>query len=78
MLEKIFSAEIEAAISHQPVRGVFQTGSTKMIQGLKEKGMVIEIKLTLCGQFPVVVRGWALTPLGHFTYCMSCDDSSAD
>lgn len=75
MLERIFSSEIDAAISSQPLRGIFQTRS-RVVQDLKQKGMVVEVEFTLPGRPPfgeVTVRGWALSPLGHLTYCMSCD-----
>ena len=73
MLEKIFAAEIDAALSGQPIRGVYQTRGNKTIRSLKDKGMVENVRLTLGGRFPVVIEGWALSPLGHLTYCMSCD-----
>lgn len=73
MLEKMFAAEIDAALSKAPVTRVFQSRS-KVIEVLREQGMVEPIEVTLRGRFPVVVKGWGLTMLGHATYCFSCDD----
>lgn len=72
MLEKIFGADIEAALSKSP--RVFQTNSTKVIHALRDKGMVRETEERLGGRFPVTIKGWELTALGHMTYCMSCDE----
>ena len=73
MLEKIFGAEIEAALSGHPHRALVQTKS-KVIETLAAQGMVKKDELRLGGRFPVTVRGWVLTALGHMTYCMSCTD----
>ena len=67
MLEKLFAAEIEGALSKKRIR-LFQTKSTKTIQSLRDKGMVNEVGERLGGS----IRRWELTSFGHFYYCMTC------
>ena len=74
MLEKLYGAEIEAALSHQPLRSIVQTHS-KAMQKLKEYGYAQEV-VRLVGRPQVTVRGWELTLAGNLAYCMSCNDDS--
>lgn len=71
LLERAFSQEIDAALNNGI--GVFQTKS-KLAQILVEQGLLKKVKEVLGGRFPVTIEGYALTPQGHLTYCMSCED----
>ena len=70
LLEKCFSAEIDAAVSKSRLPALFQTTSKRM-EALEEMGYVKRVTHTLNGRFPVTISGWQLTLLGNFTYCMS-------
>jgi hypothetical protein len=71
MLAKLYSAEVEAALSHDPLRSVVQTKS-KVMRKLVEEGFAKEVERTTPGRFPVRVKGYELTLQGNFAYCMSC------
>lgn len=74
MLGRIFAAEIDAALSNQPIRGVFQSKANKLLAQLEDMGLVTKVQGILGGRFPLVVKGFALTDLGHLTYCMNLKD----
>jgi hypothetical protein len=73
LLERIFAADIDQAINNKP-RMPVQIGG-KRIEELERQGYVQRVEVMLGGRFPVTVKGWDLTSLGHITYCMSCDDT---
>ena len=80
LLEKIYAAEIDAALSNNPLVGVFQTKS-KLIHKLKADGLVEEISFTLPPKPPfgsMTIKGWGLTLLGNATYCFSCVSAPDD
>lgn len=72
MLEKLFAAEVEAALSGQELRGIVQSKS-KVLLKLEAGGYVkrarIELKPDRFG--PIVVEGWQLTLAGNAAYCFS-------
>lgn len=70
LLERVFAADIAAAMGGAPV---FQTRS-KLIHKLEKDGFVKPFEATLPGKFPVTLKGWTLTMDGHFSYCMNCED----
>ena len=75
LLERVFAAEIDGALSHG--LGLYQTKS-KLAQQLEAEGYLVKETLELAGRFPVIVKGYRLTLLGNFTYCMSdlCTDAA--
>lgn len=68
LLEKAFAAEVEGAVSGGV--GMLQTKSLTA-KRLAESGYLDEKVVTLSGNPPVTVRGFALTHLGRAEYCMS-------
>jgi len=71
MLEKIYAAEINGALSggcH-----LFQTKS-KIADALTTEGYVRKRTMVLSfgGMFPVHIEGYELTELGRMAYCMTC------
>lgn len=76
MLERLFYAEVRAALSASGLPMV-QTKS-KQMERLKAEGYVQEMTATLGGRFPITVTGWTLTEFGRFTYCMSCPDDETE
>jgi hypothetical protein len=71
MLAKLYAAEVEAALSHDPLRAVVQTRS-KVARKLAEEGFAKAVERTTPGRFPVKVKGYELTLQGNFAYCMVC------
>jgi hypothetical protein len=69
LLERVFEAEINGALSGAP--RCAQIKSKRMIF-LQHEGYVQETTVTLPGRFPIKVTGWELTEFGRLTYCMSC------
>lgn len=69
LLERIFDAEINAAIKGTPFNFI-QTKS-KLIFELRDMGMVEEAVVVLKGFPPCELKGWALTDLGRYEYCKS-------
>lgn len=63
LLERIFAREIAG--------GILQS-KDKRYNALEKQGYVKPVTIILGGKFPVKIEGWALTILGHYTYCMSC------
>lgn len=76
LLEKAFAAEIEYAI-HRRERfciPVIQTKS-KLAGKLVEDGLLEKMEIKLPGPLGIMtVEGYALTEVGRFVYCVSCDD----
>ena len=73
LLEKAFSAEVNAALSG----GLHLIQSrTKLAAELVADGLLVEKTISLGGRFPVEVKGLELTELGRLTYCMSCNDET--
>lgn len=72
-LERLFSAEIESALSKHGLPPLVQSKS-KVATKLAADGLIREKTVTLGGRFAVTITGWELTALGHMTYCMSCPD----
>lgn len=71
LLEKAFSAEIDASINGG--FNLLQTKS-KIADQLVESGHLMEAQQTIKGAFPVTVKGYRLTHLGRMTYCATCAD----
>lgn len=71
MLEKMFTSEIEHAISKTTLPYCFQSRS-KLLEKLESKKLVERVEFTLNGRFQMVVKGWVLTHSGRFTYCANC------
>lgn len=68
MLEVAFGAEIDGARYHGS--GLMRSKS-KLAKQLAKDGYLELCQVTLPGRFPVVIEGYKLTMLGHFTYCTS-------
>ena len=68
LLEKVFAAEIDGAISDGI--GFFQTTS-KLAKKLEADGYLVKDKRVLGGRFPVTIEGYRLTLMGNATYCLS-------
>ena len=64
ILEKAFSAQIDAAVSNG--FGVIQTNS-KIAKELADNGYLELVKITLPGQLPVTIVGYVLTIKGNLT-----------
>lgn len=75
LLERAFSAEIEAALNHG-IR-LMQTKS-KLAKKLVEDGFLVESKMTLPGRLPIVIAGYELTHAGRFAYCLQCEDGGIE
>jgi hypothetical protein len=75
MLEKLFAAEIDAALSGEPLRGIVQSKS-KLLPKLEADGLVRRVERVIQADrscpFPVRVSGWELTLAGNAAYCLSC------
>lgn len=72
MLERMFEAEIESALSKSKMPYCFQSKS-KIMGKLQAKGLVESIEFTIgSGPLAVSVEGYVLTASGHLTYRMSC------
>lgn len=68
LLEKVFASDIDTE------RVVPYQSKSKGYERLEKEGYVCKVEMVFPGRFPVVVKGWTLTLLGNFTYCMSCKD----
>lgn len=75
LLEKVFSAEIDGAINGGS--GLYQTKSL-LARRLEDEGYLRAEEIKLPGRFPVTIRGYRLTLLGNFTYCMNCPPAPTD
>ena len=73
MLEKVFAAEIDGALSHSGIHLYQASKSNKIILKLRDEGYVREATITLGGRFPVEITGWELTDIGRLSYCMACE-----
>lgn len=71
MLEKMFTAEIEHALSEAQLPHCFQS-KAKVMDELNEKGLIEQQEFTLGGRMPMRIKGWVLTHSGRFTYCANC------
>lgn len=67
-LQRVFAAEIDAALTGQPLRRLVQSKS-KPAAALAAAGYLAVESLTLGGRFPVTVRGYVLTEAGRLAYC---------
>lgn len=55
---------------------IVQLRDSKAVRQLVEEGMIREAEERigrLGERLPMTVKGYVLTPLGHMTYCQSCD-----
>ena len=78
MLEKLYGAEVEAALSGHFLRGIVQSRS-KLLPKLEAEGYVRRVRHETRDRFgPFVVEGWELTLEGNFAYCMTCDSPCGD
>lgn len=69
-LEKVFANEIDGALN-DGTRLPFQS-KAKIYKQLADEGLLYWNEVTLSSRFPVIVKGWELTPLGHLAYCSNC------
>lgn len=69
-LGKVFAVEIEGATGGLYLP--FQSGA-KIYKQLVRDGLLRRTEVTLPGFLPVIVRGFALTPKGHYLYCANCE-----
>lgn len=70
MLEKLFAAEVDAALSGNELLSIVQSKS-QLLPKLEAEGYVRRVRRELKGRFPVVVEGWELTLAGNAAYCLS-------
>lgn len=68
ILEQVFEAEIDGALSRGP--RLYQTKS-KVAKQLVESGHLAEETIILTGGIPIHVTGYVLTHLGRMEYCAS-------
>ena len=68
LLEQVFQAEIDGAMSGGP--GLFQT-KRQLAKQLEKDGYLESVTVDMGGVFPVSVTGYRLTLLGNATYCLS-------
>jgi hypothetical protein len=71
VLEKMFAHEINVAMSHSKLPPIFQS-KAKILDRLKDKGLVEPVEHELGGRFPMTIKGYLLTHSGRLTYCASC------
>ncbi len=72
-LEKVFAAEIEAAIQDKPLLRLFQS-KAKVFKELADAGYLnIETVVIGSGPFAARVTGYTLSIAGNMAYCASCD-----
>lgn len=69
-LGKVFAAEVDGGINDNPMP--FQS-KARIYTQLVEAGLLRNAAVKLPGRFPVIVRGFMLTPKGHFLYCANCE-----
>lgn len=76
MLARVFAAEVDAALSDQPLRRLVQTRSRVAAQ-LAEDGYLVLDRVTVGAgsRFPVVVTGYVLTEAGRLAYCISAGEA---
>lgn len=72
LLEKLYVAEIDAAISGEPLRRIVQSKSKAML-ALQALGYARREKVTVKSWPPLMIEGWVLTLAGNAAYCLSCD-----
>jgi len=72
MLEKLFAAEIDAALSGDDLRGIVQSKS-KLLPKLQDQGLVKRVRHELKhDRFgAITVEGWQLTLAGNAAYCLA-------
>ncbi len=68
-LEKVFSHEIDRAVTAHPHQIPFQS-KAKVFKELAADGY-LEAASAKVGVFPFTVTGWELTHAGRLAYCMS-------
>lgn len=75
MLEKLYGAEIEAALSGHPLRGIVQSKS-RLLPKLESEGLVQRVeRVVRVDRFgPITVKGWELTLAGNAAYCLTCTE----
>ena len=74
MLEKLYAAEIEAALSGHELRGIVQSKS-KLLPKLETDGYVRRVEKHVRDRFGgFTVSGWELTLAGNAAYCLTCSD----
>lgn len=76
-LERLFVAEIQHAMTGAPI--IRHLG--KRIAGrLLKRGLIYEAVTTLGGrdQLAVEIRGYLLTPAGHYAYCQWADENVSE
>lgn len=80
ILEKYFAAEINSALSPQPIPPLCQLKDSKDVSELLDEEMIIHAECKLGGRFPVTIKGYVLTQRGRYAYCTlsSCDSTSVD
>lgn len=72
-LEKVFSNEVERAISERPHQMPFQS-KAKIFKELAADGYLEAASVKVgSGWSAVTVTGWELPHLGRLAYCMSCE-----
>lgn len=73
-LEKVYTQEIEGALRGW---GRAYQSKARVYRELEEAGLVEETTELLRfknGLPPMEIKGWELTLLGNFSYCMECDE----
>lgn len=65
LLEKLFVNEMIPGSLPFPSK-------SKQYERLEAEGYVQSAVAILPGRFPVKIKGWVLTPLGHMEYCRHC------
>jgi hypothetical protein len=71
-LGEMFAAEIDHAIEGKIP--LVQRIPKRIVDQLLKQELIYPAEVILPGRMPVRIRGYALTPFGHMTYCMSCAD----
>lgn len=71
LLGLAFQAEIDSAMNKSRPY-VMQTRHKRLAEKLVNEGLLKEVTVTMGSSPPIKVRGYQLTPEGHFTYCTNC------
>lgn len=67
LLSRVFEAEIHNRLPAQ-------IGKSKAAKALEERGLIMPLRKTLPGRFPITIDGVVLTEAGRMIYCANCTD----
>lgn len=71
LLERAYTAEVEAALSKSGVH-VMQTKAKQLADKLVADGLLRAASVRTPGPWPCTVDGYELTEAGRLAYCLTC------